>query len=52
MMLNIQKEQNKEPEYYSNVSFMSTDQSPGAKKGFIKGEDLRLLRTNSSKATV
>ena len=29
----------------------SSCQAPGVKKGFIKGEALRLLRTNSSKAT-
>ena len=39
MMLNIQKEQNKTPESYPKVSFMSTDQSKRErvpKRAFIR----------------
>ena len=36
---------------HSNRSFGSSCHPPGVKRGFIKGEALRLLRTNSAKAT-
>ena len=36
---------------YMMYTHFSSCHSPGVKKGFIKGEALRLLRTNSSKRT-
>ena len=43
----------KPTEAYQYMMYMqfSSCHSPGVKKGFIKGEALRLLRTNSSKRT-
>ena len=36
---------------HSNTSFFTSCHPPGVKKGFAKGEALRLLRTNSSMKT-